>query len=218
MSFGNKWIKPHTENVGNRLFEGLKPQAPLKPRIEEAQNRLNLQISKLDSISMKMQEKDQLIFKRIVHSLQNHDSHYAKVLSSELSQVRKMKQMAMSAKLALEQIQLRLNTITELGNVVVTLSPAMSEIKGIQGRLSSMMPKADQSLGEISNLLSNIMNESGHIPTADIAPSNSGLNEEAMKIIEEASTIVEESMKDKFPDLPSTAATMQTSKTEASLF
>jgi division protein CdvB (Snf7/Vps24/ESCRT-III family) len=38
-----------------------------------------------------------------------------------------------------------------------------------------------------------------------------------MKIIEEASTIVEESMKDKFPDLPSTT-TMQTSKTEASLF
>jgi division protein CdvB (Snf7/Vps24/ESCRT-III family) len=217
MSFGNKWVKPHTENVGNRLLEGLKPQAPLKPRIEEAQNRLHLQISKLDSISMKMQEKDQLIFKRIVHSLQNHDSHYAKVLSSELSQVRKMKQMAMSAKLALEQIQLRLNTITELGNVVVTLSPAMSEIKGLQGRLSSMMPKADQSLGEISDLLGNIMNESGHIPTADIAPSNSGLSEDAMKIIEEASTIVEESMKDKFPDLPSTA-TMQTGKTEASLF
>ena len=93
----------------------------------------------------------------------------------------------------------------------------MSEIKGIQGRLSSMMPKADQSLGEISNLLGDIMNGSGHIPTADIAPSNSGMNEEAMKIIEEASTIVEESMKDKFPDLPSTT-TMQTSKTEASLF
>jgi division protein CdvB (Snf7/Vps24/ESCRT-III family) len=38
-----------------------------------------------------------------------------------------------------------------------------------------------------------------------------------MKIIEEASTIVEESMKDKFPDLPSTTTTMQTSK-EASFF
>ena len=215
MSFGNKWIKSHTENVGDRLLEGLKPQAPIKPRIEEAQNRLHLQISKLDGISIKMQEKDQLIFKRIVYSLQNHDSHYAKVLSSELSQVRKMKQMAISAKLALEQIQLRLNTITELGNVIGTLSPAMSEIKGIQGRLSSMMPKADQSLGEISDLLGNIMNESGHIPITDIASSNSGLNEDTMKIIEEASATVEESMKDKFPDLPS--STMQTTKTEASL-
>ena len=99
MSFGNKWIKSHTDNVGDRLLEGLKPQAPLKPRIE-AQNRLHLQISRLDGISIKMQEKDQLVFKRIVHSLQNHNSHYAKLLSSELSQVRKMKQMAISAKLA----------------------------------------------------------------------------------------------------------------------
>ena len=91
----------------------------------------------------------------------------------------------------------------------------MSEIKGIQGKLSSMVPKADQSLGEISDLLGNIMNESGHIPTADLAPSNSGMNEDAMKIIEEASTIVEENMKDKFPDLPS--AIMRTGKTDACL-
>ena len=77
----------------------------------------------------------QLIFKRIVHSVQNHDSHYARVLSSELSQVRKMNKMVTSAKLALEQIQLRLNTITELGDVVVTLSPAMSVIKGIRRKL-----------------------------------------------------------------------------------
>ena len=216
MSFGNKWTKPHAENVGNKLLEGLKPQAPLKPRIEEAQNRLHLQISKLDSISNKMHEKDQLIFKRIVHSVQNHDSHYARVLSSELSQVRKMNKMVISAKLALEQIQLRLNTITELGDVVVTLSPAMSVIKGIQGKLSSMMPEADQSLGQISDLLKDIMNESGHIPTADMAPSSQGLNEDAIKIIEEASAIVEESMKEKFPDLPSTS--MQSRKTEASLF
>jgi division protein CdvB (Snf7/Vps24/ESCRT-III family) len=216
MSFGNKWIKPQGESVGNKLLEGLKPQPPLKPRIEEAQNKLNLQISKLETISSKMQEKDQLIFKRIVHSVQNHDSNYARVLSSELSQVRKMNKMVTSAKLALEQIQLRLNTITELGDVVVTLSPAMSVIKGIQGRLSSMMPEADQSLGQISDLLGNIMTDSGHIPTAEIAAGSTGLNEDAMKIIEEASSIVEENMKEKFPDLPTN--TMKTRKTEASLF
>jgi division protein CdvB (Snf7/Vps24/ESCRT-III family) len=127
-----------------------------------------------------------------------------------------MNKMVTSAKLALEQIQLRLNTITELGDVVVTLSPAMSVIKGIQGRLSSMMPEADQSLGQISDLLGNIMTDSGHIPTAEIAAGSTGLNEDAMKIIEEASAIVEENMKEKFPDLPTN--TMKTRKTEASLF
>jgi division protein CdvB (Snf7/Vps24/ESCRT-III family) len=215
LSFGTKWIKPQGESVSNKLLEGIKPQAPLKPRIEEAQKKLQMQISKLESISSKMAEKDHLIFKRVVHAMQNHDSQYAKILSNELSQIRKMNKMISSAKLALEQIQLRLNTITELGDVVITLSPAMSVIKGIQGGLSSMMPEADQSFGQISDLLGSIMADSGQIPTAEITGST-GLNEDSMKIIEEASAIVEQNMKDKFPDLP--ASTVESRKNEASLY
>ncbi len=215
MSFGNKWVKPQGESVGNKLLEGIKQQSPLKPRIEEAQKKLQMQISKLESISSKMDEKDHLIFKRVVHAMQNHDSQYAKILSNELSQIRKMNKMVSSAKLALEQIQLRLNTITELGDVVITLSPAMSVIKGIQGGLSSMMPEADQSFGQISDLLGTIMSDSGQIPTAEIS-GQTGLNEDSMKIIEEASAIVEQSMKDKFPDL--STAGIESRKSEASLY
>ncbi|MGB7675640.1 MAG: hypothetical protein WBL54_03875, partial [Nitrososphaeraceae archaeon] len=146
MSFGNKWIKPQTDNKGIKILEGIRPQSPLKPRIEDAQKKLEIQISKLDNISVKTIEKDQVVFKRIVQAVQNHEVQYAKVLSGELAQIRKMGKMVNSAKLALEQIHLRLNTITELGDVVVTLSPAMSVIKGIQGKLSTMMPEADHSL------------------------------------------------------------------------
>ena len=142
MSFGNKWIKPQTDNKGIKILEGIRPQSPLKPRIEDAQKKLEIQISKLDNISVKTIEKDQVVFKRIVQAVQNHELQYAKVLSGELAQIRKMGKMVNSAKLALEQIHLRLNTITELGDVVVTLSPAMSVIKGIQGKLSTMMPES----------------------------------------------------------------------------
>jgi division protein CdvB (Snf7/Vps24/ESCRT-III family) len=205
MSLSKKWNDSQSESsMTNKLFDRLKPQDPLKPRIEEAHNKLQMQVSKLENISVKLQEKDRLIFNRVVQSLQNHDSHYAKILSNELSQVRKMTKMVDSAKLAFEQIQLRLNTMTELGDVVVTLSPAMSVIKGIQGGLSSMMPQADQSFGQISDLLGSIMTESGQIPAATAAPeiTGTGLNEEAMKIIEEATAVIEENTKNKFPDLP----------------
>src|SRR6476620_872782 len=182
MSFGNKWIKPHSESVGNKLLEGIKPQAPLKPRIEEAQKKLQMQISKLDSISGRINEKDQVIFKRIVLAMQSHDAQHARVLSGELSQIRKMGKMITSAKLALEQIQLRLNTITELGDVVVTLSPAMSVIKGLQGGLTGMMPEADQSFAQISDLLGNIMTDSGQIPNGEIG-GFTGYNEDTSKIM-----------------------------------
>ena len=208
MVFGDskKWNNnAQSESIRDKLREAAQSQTPLKPRIEEAQKKLQIQISKLDSISFKLQEKDKVIFNRIVNAMQNHDSHYGKLLSGELSQIRKTNKMVNSAKLAFEQIQLRLNTMTELGDVVVTLSPAMSVIKGIQGGLASMMPQADQSFGQISDLLGNIMSESGQLTaTAAAAPeiTNTGLNEEAMKILEEASTMIEENTKSKFPDLP----------------
>src|SRR5881396_2192755 len=202
MPFDSKWVKPQGESVGHRLLEGIKPQAPLKPRIEEAQKKLQMQIAKLDSISSRMQEKDQVIFKRVVLAMQSHDPSHARVLSGELSQIRKMNKMVDSAKLALEQIQLRLNTITELGDVVVTLTPAMSVIKNIQGGLSSMVPEADQSLSQISDLMGGILSDSAQIPKHEV---NNGraLSEESTSIIEEATTLVEQSMKEKFPDLSS---------------
>lgn len=206
MPFDNRWVKPQGESVGHRLLEGIKPQTPLKPRIEEAQKRLQMQVAKLDSISSRMQEKDQVIFKRIVLAMQSHDASHARVLSGELSQIRKMNKMVTSAKLALEQIQLRLNTITELGDVVVTLSPAMSVIKGLQSGLSGMMPEADQSFSQISELLGNIITDSGQIPNGEIG-SFTAASEDTMRIMEEASAVVEMNMKSKFPDLPSATAT-----------
>jgi division protein CdvB (Snf7/Vps24/ESCRT-III family) len=216
MVFGDskKWNNnAQSESIRDKLREVTQSQTPLKPRIEEAQRKLQIQVSKLDSISNKLQEKDKVIFSRIVNAMQNHDSHYAKVLSGELSQIRRTNKMVTSAKLAFEQIQLRLNTMTELGDIVVTLSPAMSVIKGIQGGLKTMLPEADQSFGQISDLLGGIMSGSSQMATTEVGTKDLTFDEEAIKIIEEASAIVEEDTRDKFPDLPmsSTAERMQSS-------
>jgi division protein CdvB (Snf7/Vps24/ESCRT-III family) len=204
--YNKKWNNDHTskEGIRDKLREAAQSQTPLKPRIEEAQKKLQIQIAKLDGMASKMQEKDKVIFGRIVRAMQNHDNHYGKLLSGELSQIRKMIKMIDSAKTAFEQLQLRLNTMTELGDVVVTLNPAMNAIKGIQGGLSSMMPQADQSFGQISDLLGNIMTGSSQTPTATAALESSSikLDEEAMDILQEATSLVEENTRDKLPDLP----------------
>lgn len=200
-----KWNNDYTskEGIRDKLREAAQSQTPLKLRIEEAQRKLQIQIAKLDGISSKMQEKDKVIFGRIVKAMQNHDSHYGKLLSGELSQIRKIIKMLDSAKVAFEQIQLRLNTMTELGDVVVTLNPAMNAIKGIQGGLSSMMPQADQSFGQISDLLGNIMTDSSQTSnmTAAIDSSSIKLDEQTIDILQEATLLVEENTRDKFPDL-----------------
>src|SRR5215216_3987250 len=190
--YNKKWNNDYTSKEGLRdklRDAAAQSQTPLKPRIEEAQKKLQMQIAKLEGMSSKMQEKDKVIFSRIVKAMQNHDNHYGKLLSGELSQIRKMIKMIDSAKTAFEQIQLRLNTMTEMGDVVVTLSPAMNAIKGIQGGLSSMMPQADQSFGQISDLLGNIMTGSSQTPAMTAA-------------IDSSSIKLDENTRDKFPDLP----------------
>lgn len=217
-----KWNNDYSQKEGirDKLREAVQSQTPLKPRIEEAQKKLQIQIVQLEGMSSKMQDKDKLIFSRIVKAMQNHDSHYGKLLSGELSQIRKMIKMIDSAKAAFEQIQLRLNTMTELGDVVVTLSPAMNAIKGIQGGLSSMMPQADQSFGQISDLLGNIMTDSNQTPTVTTGLDSSSikLDEEAIDILQEATSLVEENTRDKLPDLPlSKDRLLSSSKTASSV-
>jgi hypothetical protein len=49
MLFRNRWIepiKPQDQNTGDKILVGIKPNLPLKP-IEEAQQKLQVQISKL---------------------------------------------------------------------------------------------------------------------------------------------------------------------------
>ena len=218
--YKKKWNNDYTskEGIRDKLREAAQSQTPLKPRIEEAQTKLKIQIAKLEGMSSKMQEKDKLIFRRIVNAVQNHDSHYGKLLSGELSQIRKTMKTIDSAKAAFEQIQLRLNTMTELGDVVVTLNPAMNAIKGIQGGLSSMMPQADQSFGQISELLGNIMTGTQTSTTTSALDSSSiKLDEEAMDIFQEATSLVEENTRDKLPDLP-LSKTRVVSDTKAASF
>ena len=49
MNFTNKW-NAQKESMSQRVIDKVKPDAPLKPKIDEAQKKLQLQILKLDSI------------------------------------------------------------------------------------------------------------------------------------------------------------------------
>src|SRR5437879_13073003 len=102
-------------------------------------------------------EKNKVIFKNVVDAVRLQNTPYSHAYATELHENRKMNNMVTSAKLAMEQIQLRLNTISELGDVVVTLSPCMSIIKGLSAGLGGLMPEANSSMQDLSTILGDIM-------------------------------------------------------------
>jgi len=108
--------------------------------------------------------------------------------------------MVTNAKLAMEQIQIRLNTISELGDVVVTLSPCMSIIKGLGAGLGGLMPEANASMQDLSAILGDIMAGSSvnanHSLTVDTGSTDT------TAILEEAQSILEGHIRQTIPEVP----------------
>lgn len=201
MNFVNKWNQ-QKDSISQKVIDKVKPDAPLKPKIDEAQKRLQLQIIKLDSITKKLQEKDEFIFKKVVAAVKLQNKPYSQAYATELHEIRKMNNMVTSAKLAMEQIQLRLNTISELGDVVVTLSPCMSIIKGLSAGLGGLMPEANSSMQDLSNILGDIMAGSSVNGNTSIAIDTT--NVDTSTILEEAHAVLEGQTRQTIPDVPTT--------------
>jgi division protein CdvB (Snf7/Vps24/ESCRT-III family) len=201
VKFVEKWQKPpKNDGIGSKLRASARSTEPLKPKLELASRQIQIQVVKLDQATAKLKEKDASIFSKIVSSMQRNDSIRASMLANELSEVRKMSNIVTQAKLALEQLNLRLNTIQDLGDLANTLSPAINVIKGVQPGLINLVPDAEREIGEISTLLSGILVDAGQIDGGQLSFEPN--SDEAEKVIEEASAIVEERMKTKFPDVP----------------
>ncbi|MEX0639881.1 MAG: Snf7 family protein [Nitrosopumilaceae archaeon] len=200
-SFDKTWARQETQSVTGKLREAVKPQGALKPRIQTAVNKLQVQISKMDSMLAKLHERDQQIFKRIVTAMQQHDTGTSKVLSNELAEIRKVIRMLGNARMSLEQVQLRLTTIHDLGDAMVAIGPAISTMKGLKSSLGRFMPEADSELNSMTQTLNGLMVDSFSGDAFNMESEVS--NEETDKILREASAVAEQQIGDKFPTVPS---------------
>ena len=200
--FDKNWSNLSRASSGEKLKEALRPQSPLKPKIETAVNKLQLQTSKLDTMITKLNERDASLFRRVVNAMQRHDADTAKVLSNELAEVRKVSKTLGNAKLSLEQVSMRLSTIHDMGDAMVALGPAMSSIKGLKPSLGRFVPGADGEINNMQTLLSGIMVESLQGSAVGIE-LNAGGGGDIDQIMIEASAVAEEKVNDKFPSTPS---------------
>jgi division protein CdvB (Snf7/Vps24/ESCRT-III family) len=199
--FSKKWeTRRDDQPFAKRLQEVVKPAGPLKPRLDFAVRRIELQVQKLDQATERFGQRDKTIFARIVDAYTKHDTARANVFANELAEIRKMERLIINARLALEQIVLRLRTVSELGDVVSTLGPAVSVLRSVRAGLVSVFPEAENELGEIGNMLSGIMIEAGQ--GSGMTLNFDTVNEDASKILTEAATVAEQRVKEKFPELP----------------
>ncbi len=202
VSLSDKWNMLKNGDALSQKFMGkVKPEAPLKNRIDTAQKKLQLQVSRLGEIDTKLKSKHDAIFEKIVNAKKSNNETYAKVYANELAELRKMKNMVGNAKLRMEQVQIRLNTVSELGDVVVTLSPCMSLIKGLSTSLGGMMPEVASSMQDLSSMLGDIATGTTITNEGSMGEFTAS-NKEAESILNEAQAMVEGQTRQSMPEPP----------------
>lgn len=201
MSFGNRWEGSQKEPLGKSIKNAIIPPGSLKPRMEFAGKRIQQQIQKLDQESKRMGERDKALFAKVVDSYQKHDTQHANIYANELAELRKMQKMVMNAKLALDQISMRIEAVTELGDIAYTLLPAIGVIRDVMHGMAGVNPQIAREMGEIGNILSGIVMDAGSVGGLNL--NFQSANEDSAKIMEEAQMVAEKRMKDTFPELPS---------------
>ncbi|MEM2110517.1 MAG: Snf7 family protein [Candidatus Bathyarchaeia archaeon] len=182
----------------------LRPEAPLRQKIELATRRIEAQIQYLNGAIHLLTERDKSLFSKVVDAYSKHEIQRANVFANELAELRKMATFMMNAELALERVDLRLKTVTQLGNVAATLAPVGKVLQSIRSGVAGVLPNAEQELGAIGMLLDEIMIEAGQ--TSGMGPDFEVASEDAMKILNEAAVVAEQKMKEKFPELPTLKA------------
>ncbi|KAG2476621.1 MAG: putative Cell division protein B2 [Nitrosopumilales archaeon] len=199
--FEKTWSRQETPSVTSKIRDVCKPQGALKPRIQNAVNKLQIQTSKMDSMLTKLRERDAQLFQRVVTAMQQHDTTTSRVLSNELAEIRKVTRTLGNARMSLEQVQLRLTTIHDLGDAMIAIGPAMSTMKGLKSSLGRFMPEADAELNSMTQTLNGLMMDSLAGDSFNIESDTS--SEETEKILQEASAVAEQQIGDKFPSVPS---------------
>jgi division protein CdvB (Snf7/Vps24/ESCRT-III family) len=213
-SFSGNWVKDDRQDMSERLKESLGPQQPLKPRIEFAKNKIQAQNQKLEAILDKLRGKEKSLFNRIVSALQKHDTQTGKMVSNELAQIRKTIKTISQLKMALEQVQMRLETTIDIGDVMVAIGPAMGALTRVRSALSGVMPEVDRELGEINGVFSDIMMSAGSLGNSSFAFDASG--EEVDKILSEAGAVAEQRVSESFPNVPMSSAMHRSATSENS--
>ena len=204
-SFQKSWAQKEVKSMTERIRDTVKPQGALKPRIQTAVNKLQVQTSKMDIMLTKLRERDQQLFDRIVTATQSHDTQTSRVLSSELAEVRKVQRVLGGARNSLEQVQLRLTTIHDLGDAMIAIGPAMSTMRDLKPTMSKFMPEADSELNSMTETLNGLMTDS--LSGDSFEMQDSAMNEETNAILQEASAVAEQQTDASFPSIPTTTPT-----------
>lgn len=172
----------------------------LQNRLAHATVVVNTQLAKLRILDKRFVSLDRELSGKVAINIKNGDTSNAKVIARELVNIRKIKNITQKLSIALEVIVIRFSTISEFAGILDTINPMINTIKEVQIDISDSVPHAKQLFSEMSSLTDNVLiNTSLNLQSDTI---HFPVNTEALDILNEVQSIMEEDTKNKLPEVP----------------
>jgi division protein CdvB (Snf7/Vps24/ESCRT-III family) len=100
---------------------------------------------------------------------------------------------------AVDRTQLRLSTVSTLGDAIVSMQPAVKTMKAVVPAMNKIIPQASQELESMGNMLGDMI--PGSLGDGYFF-ADSGSSQETDVILREAAAVAETQIGDKFPSVP----------------
>lgn len=168
--------------------------------ITNASAVVNTQLSKLTMLERKFSNMDSKFSAEISNLMKNGNNARAKAIANELVNVRRIKNITRNMNLTLEMLVIRFSTLKDFGVIMDTLEPTVDMIKNIQLDISSIVPAASGVLSEMSEVSSEVLNESTRIDGNYAIPTC--VDSDALDILTEIELAMEQDAKTKLPEIP----------------
>src|SRR5919206_3004652 len=184
-------------------------------QITNATNVVYHQLGRLNVLDKRFASMERYFLEQITANIKTGNNAKAKILATELSNVRRLRRTTQHTGLALEAIVIRFSTINEFAAILDTIDPTIDMIKGIQTELGRAIPAANAAIAEVSTVTSDVLINANIKAEARISTP---VDADALSILNDIEGVLEDEAKAKLPDVPtgiSIAATEKQKKEES---
>jgi len=170
-------------------FIGIGRGDNVKPKIASTIKEIEVHRRELENLRSKLEQRRRTLFDTTVKAMLAKDRSKAAVYANEWAELRKVGKVVYASELALTQVVLRLESISDVGDVMSHMSSAFRVLRKVNKTVQGVVPSLDQASEEINSALTETMSEMGHVsPSISLniqTESGEELVEAARKLAEE---------------------------------
>src|SRR5574338_251144 len=178
---------------------GTEKRQQFVSQVSSATTVVHSQLGKLKVLDGRFANMEASFLQQIVANIKAGNNTRAKIIATELSNVKRIRRTTQHTSLALEALVIRFSTMHEFATILDTIDPTIEMIRGIQTEITRAIPAANQVFSDVSTVTSDVLL---NVNVRGEAKISTPVDADALMILNEGEGALESEAKAKLPEVP----------------